>query len=46
MIFESNYVVVIGALGDCLKKILRPFFSQLEAKPESITPCTRDFSWL
>ena len=43
MTIESNYVIAIAALNDWLKDS-RQFFSQWEAKPKPIAPCTRDFS--
>ena len=44
MTVESNYVIAIGTLSDWLKIDSRQFFSQWEAKPKPIAPCTRDFS--
>ena len=43
MTVESNYVIAIATLNDWLKR-LAPVFSQLEAKPKPIMPCTHDFS--
>ena len=42
MTVESNYVIAIATLSDWLKR--RQFFSQREAKPKPMAPCTRDFS--
>ena len=43
MTVESNYVIAIATLRIGLK-VSRKFFSQLEAKPKPIAPCTRHFS--
>ena len=43
MTVESNYVIAIATLSDCLKDS-RQFFNQWEVKPKPIAPCTRDFS--
>ena len=43
MTVESNYVLRLLRLVIGLK-VSRQCFSQLEAKPKPIAPCTRDFS--
>ena len=42
MTVETNYVIAIATLSDCLK-ILRQCFNQWEAKRKPIAPCTSDF---
>ena len=41
MTVESNYIRLWLVIG---LKVPRKFFSQLEAKPKPIAPCTRNFS--
>jgi len=44
MTVESNYAIMVATLIVIGLKVLRKFFSQLEAKPKAIAPCTPNFS--